>query len=102
MKVVWSDPAVEDLESIWDHVAQDSPENARRLVGRLVESVEHLETFPRMGRTVPEDDSGTSRELLVESYRIIYDVGSEKVEILGVVHGSRDLSSGLLPWERPR
>ena len=101
MKVVWSDPAVDDLEAIWDHIADDSPSSARRLVGKLLEAVDPLETFPRMGRTVPEDQSATARELMVGSYRVIYEVGTEAVEILAVVHGSRDLASGLPPWERP-
>jgi addiction module RelE/StbE family toxin len=101
MKVVWSDPAVDDLEAIWDHVAEDSPGAARRLVAKLLEAVDHLETFPRMGRTVPEDESASSRELIVGSYRVLYQVVSEKVEILAVVHGNQDLTAGIPPWDRP-
>ena len=89
MKVVWSNPAADDLEAIWNHVADDSPAAARRLVARLLEAVEPLETFPRMGRTVPEDESASARELIVGSYRVLYQVGSERVEILAVVHGSQ-------------
>ena len=41
---------------------------------------------------VAEDDRGL-REVLVRSYRIIYDPTADRVEILTVVHGSRDLPS---------
>ena len=99
MRVVWSAPAVADLEAIWDYVALDSPQNARDLVRRLLDAVAHLEHFPAMGRAVPEDPRGTGRELVVVSYRVLYEVGSETVEILGVVHARRDLGRGVPPWE---
>lgn len=40
------------------------------------------------------------RELIVDSYRVIYRLRSERVDVLAIVHGSRDLASGLAPWER--
>lgn len=73
-----------------------------QLIGQLLEAPDALETFPRMGRSVPEDDSRTSRELIVGSYHTMYEVGAERVEILAVVHGSRYLSPDFPPWERLR
>jgi addiction module RelE/StbE family toxin len=102
MKVVWTEPALADLEAIWEHIAADVPEHARRMVGRLLDAVEPLEDLPRMGRHIPEAEEPNLRELIVESYRIMYRVRPERVDILAVVHGSRDLGSGLPPWERLR
>jgi addiction module RelE/StbE family toxin len=100
MKIVWTEPAVADLEAIWVHIADDSAEQARRQIGRLLEAVEPLVDLPRMGRRVPEAKATDLRELIVDSYRLIYRLRSERVDILAVVHGSRDLASGLPPWER--
>jgi plasmid stabilization system protein ParE len=54
-----------------------------------------------MGRRVPEAEGQEGiREILVQSYRIIYRLWPEKVQILTVLHGSRDLAHREpKPWE---
>lgn len=44
-----------------------------------------------MGRIVPNDAFGPHREVFVQSYRIIYHVTDDVVEIDAVVHGARRL-----------
>jgi toxin ParE1/3/4 len=100
MKVAWSEPAVADLVAIHDYIARDSPHYAQRFVERLIAAVEPLESFPQLGRIVPEGD-GRHRELLVRSYRIIYRVEDQEILIVTVVHGSRNLAGDdQPPWER--
>ena len=99
MKVAWSEPAVADLVAIHDYIARDSPRYAQRFVERLIAAAEPLESFPQLGRIVPEGD-GRHRELLVRSYRIIYRVEGQEILIVTVVHGSRDLAGAdEKPWE---
>jgi toxin ParE1/3/4 len=43
------------------------------------------------GRVVPELDEPTVRELVVGSYRLIYEFGEETVHILALIHAARDL-----------
>ncbi|HVT58714.1 MAG TPA: type II toxin-antitoxin system RelE/ParE family toxin [Thermoanaerobaculia bacterium] len=53
-----------------------------------------------MGRMVPEGD-GRHRELILRPYRIIYRVEGQKILIVTVVHGSRDLAiADEMPWDR--
>jgi len=101
MKIDWTEPAIEDLAGIRDHIARDSEFYAGRFAGRIVEAVEKLLSFPEMGRKVPEaEDQGSIREILFQSYRIIYRLESEKVQILSILHGSRDLAHHEpKPWE---
>jgi toxin ParE1/3/4 len=47
------------------------------------------------GRVVPELDEPTVRELVVGSYRVIYEIDEETVYILGLIHGARDLPGAL-------
>ena len=41
--------ALEDLEDIWDYVAEDSPLAADRLLDTLLKSAQRLGEFPKMG-----------------------------------------------------
>jgi toxin ParE1/3/4 len=98
MKIEWTEPAVDDLAGIRDYIARDSEFYAGKFVGRIIEAVEKL---PEMGRRVPEaEEQEGIREILFQNYRIIYRLRSEKVQILSVLHGSRDLTlREPKPWE---
>ena len=54
-----------------------------------------------MGRRVPENRGEDEiRELLFQNYRIIYRVVPDRIEIITVLHGSRDLTRiDPKPWE---
>ena len=45
------------------------------------------------GRVVPEIDAPDIRELFIGSYRLIYQVTADRVFILVLVHGTRDLTA---------
>lgn len=100
-RIEWTEPAVADLENIQDYIARDSAEYAEAIVERLILSVDQLETFPDSGRRVPESADSKVRELLVESYSIIYRRRKSAVQILAVVHGTRHLTQiKPNPWSR--
>jgi plasmid stabilization system protein ParE len=49
---------------------------------------------------VPEAQDENIRELLYQNYRIIYRIMGERIEILTIVHGSRDLTARQpAPWK---
>ncbi len=53
-----------------------------------------------MGRTVPEVEEETIRELLLHNYRIIYRVEADRILVLTIIHGARDLSRKTAkPWD---
>ena len=94
MKLIWSDPAVSDLEAIRDYIFRDSEYYATRFIAKIIEAAERLEELPRIGRRVPEaPDAPEVREILYRNYRVLYRVESERILILGVIHSSRDLAS---------
>ena len=95
-RLEWTEPAVADLESIQDYIARDSPEYADALIERLILSVDRLESFPESGRRVSESTDPKIRELLVESYRVIYRLKKGSAQILAVAHGARNLA-GMRP-----
>ena len=100
MRLVWSAPAVDDLGSIRDYIARDSEHYAARFISQILKAVDRLEALPELGRRVPEaTDQPNVRELLFRSYRLLYRVEPERVLILAIIHGKRDLSRGAKPWE---
>ena len=97
--VRWSSVARHDLRAIRDYFENSSPAYARTIIGKLFASVSNLETFPRMGRQVPEIENEAFRELIVENYRVVYFVTEEddqaEVELLTIAHSRQDLSKKL-------
>ena len=89
MRVLWTDAALNQLEAIRDYLAQTSPDYARRVVERLVNRSEQIAAFPRSGRVVPEYEIDEVRQVIESSYRLIYLIKEEQVEILAVIHTSR-------------
>ncbi|HXI83118.1 MAG TPA: type II toxin-antitoxin system RelE/ParE family toxin [Verrucomicrobiae bacterium] len=89
MKIVWTEPAVTDLDAIRTYIARDSETYADALILEIFEATDRLERFPESGRVVPELNDPTTREIIVGSYRVMYDTSGDAVRILGVLHGAR-------------
>jgi len=85
-KIRWSKGSIEALKEICRFIALDSPSYARIFSDRIFEMVEHLETFPQIGRKVPESDDPKVRELIYKGYRIIYQIKEGYLEIVTVIH----------------
>ena len=66
----------------------------------IVEKYEKLNSFPEVGRIVPEIDDPNIRELLIYSYRLIYEVFPNKVEVLALIHSKRNFIKDLLNEQR--
>jgi plasmid stabilization system protein ParE len=61
-------------------------------VGRILAAVRRLNEYPLSGRVVSELARATIREVIDGTYRIVYRVTPDAVEILTVVHAARDFS----------
>ena len=53
LTIIWTEPALADLDQIADYIALDKPDTANRLVLRIFESVERLAHFPKSGSGSP-------------------------------------------------
>ncbi len=91
--VIWSTPARNDLKQIYDYIAKDSKYYATNVVEKIITKAENLNEFPEIGRVVPEIGDENVRELIIYSYRLIYEVVPDNVQILAIIHGKRDFSS---------
>ena len=85
--------AVDDLISIFDWIANDSPANADAFIKKLDTQLLNLRNHPFLGR-IPRDEKLKDfgyRVLIIEAYFVFYIVRNRTVEIHRVLHGSRNL-----------
>ncbi len=95
-RLVWTEPALADLEAIADYIALDNPAAASRLVQRVFESVERLESFPSSGKRPPEMPRTSYREIVVGPCRVFYRVQGDDVFLLQVMRTERLLRRWLI------
>lgn len=92
-ELIWSSESLDDIDAIAEFIARDSPRHAQRVVATLFELSDVIATHPLAGRMVPELNDKAVRERFLYSYRVIYEVRSDRIEILAVLHGRRLLES---------
>ncbi|NWA23446.1 type II toxin-antitoxin system RelE/ParE family toxin [Pseudomonas gingeri] len=87
MSVIWTPEAQQDRLEIWEYIATESPYAAARLDELFSAAANRLTTHPEMGRpgTVP----GTRELIPHENYRLVYEINSEVIWILALVHTAR-------------
>ncbi len=86
MRVVVTITARQELQEHIAYIADQDPEAAQRQYDRILEAVDALQDYPRRGR--PGRVEGT-RELVISgtSYVAIYEVGTDVVTIVHIIHG---------------
>jgi toxin ParE1/3/4 len=88
-RLIWTEPALQDLDQIADYISLDKPEAARKLVQRVFQKVESLADFPEIG-SCPQELVGTFyRHLVIPPLRIFYRLESDTVFIVHVMRGER-------------
>lgn len=91
--IIISPEAANDLQSLHDYIGNDSPQNAAKTVGRILDAIGTLGIFPH--RKVVEHQSAKTkhpvRSLAVRPYVVYFRVLDQQqaVRILSVRHGAR-------------
>jgi len=98
-KIKWAEVAENDLKSIIEYIAEDSPVNALKTLKKIKKKASSLYTLPERGRIVPElQDQGILiyRELIIPPWRIIYRISEMKVYVLSVLDSRQNVEDILL------
>ena len=91
--------AQSDLEDIAEFIAEDSPNAAERFLLAAQQAFDALAEMPGLGRERREflnpKLEGLRSRLIpgFENYMIFYQVGADRIEIIRILHGARDLGS---------
>jgi len=98
-EVVWTEPALQQLDAIAEYIALDKPPAAGKLVEAVFASTMRLEEFPQSGRTPPELPGSVYREVLVPPCRIFYRQEDNRVLTLYVMREEQQLRTLMLDPE---
>ncbi|MDP3871681.1 MAG: type II toxin-antitoxin system RelE/ParE family toxin [Methyloversatilis sp.] len=88
-RLIWSQPALSDVQRLYRFLASASPDAARRAIKTIREEVKVLALQPAIGRPV-DDLPDEFREWMVDfgdsGYVVRYHIGMDVVTLLAVRH----------------
>jgi len=82
-----------DLDEIFDYIARDNPNAAGRVLEKLREAMRILARNPEIGHYRRDLASEPVRFWSVYSYLVIYRADARPLQIVRVLHASRDVRS---------
>jgi toxin ParE1/3/4 len=88
-RIIWTEPALQDLDEIADYISLDKPAAASKFVQRVFARIEQLASHPKSG-AVPAELKGTQyRQLVIPPVRIFYRTQDEVIYIIYIMRGER-------------
>ena len=88
-QIVWTEPALNDLDAIADYIALENPTAAAELVRRVFAHVEQLEAHPESGSKPPELGRSRYRQIVEPPCRVFYRSDGERVFVLYVMRAEQ-------------
>lgn len=95
-RIIWAEPALQDLDQIADYIALDDPVAAVKLVRKVFEKIELLKQFPELCPVVQDLPSDRYRHLVVGPLRIFHRVEGSRVFIVYVMRAEQKLQPIIL------
>jgi plasmid stabilization system protein ParE len=96
VEIIWTEPALSDLDAIADYVALDDPEAARNLVKNVFLHVDQLAYHPKSGSKPQELKGWRYRQIVEPPCRVFYREDGRRVYILHVMRAERLLRRSVL------
>lgn len=88
-EIIWTEPALGDLDAIADYIALDNPDAARQLVQRVFRHVEQLAAHPKSGSKPQELKGWRYRQIVEPPCRIFYRLDGKRVYTLYVTRSEQ-------------
>ena len=95
-QIIWTEPALNDLNEIAEYIALDKAHAAETLVRSVFRTVQRLKDFPESGKKPEELPETESRGVIAGPCRIFYRVHQESVCILYIMRGEKELRRFIL------
>jgi len=87
MKIDYSPESITDLVRLREFIEKENPPAARRIANLILEGIDKLKVFPKMGLPVQRaPDPEIIRDLYIGQYTIRYLVNDESIYILRLWH----------------
>lgn len=88
-EIIWSEPALGDLDAIADYIALENPIAAAEMVKRVFGHIEQLADYPESGSRPQELGRSRYRQIVEPPCRVFYRYDGHKVFILYVMRSER-------------
>lgn len=88
-EIVWTEPALSDLDAIADYIALENPIAASEIVKRIFGHIEQLADHPESGSRPQELGRSRYRQIVEPPCRVFYRYDGHKVFILHVMRSER-------------
>ncbi|MEI6035256.1 MAG: type II toxin-antitoxin system RelE/ParE family toxin [Verrucomicrobiae bacterium] len=88
-RIIWTEPALQDLDEIADYISLDKPTAASKFVQRVFERIDQLASHSMSGSVPPELKGTQYRQLVIPPVRIFYRAQNEAVYIVYAMRGER-------------
>ena len=88
-EIVWTEPALSDLDAIADYIALENPGAAAALVKRVFAHIEQLVEHPDSGSRPEELKRSRYRQIVEPPCRIFYRHDKQQVFIVYVMRSER-------------
>ena len=95
-KIIWTEPALRDLDAIAEYIALDKPSAASRFVGKILSKVDKLELYPKLGKKLRALPEFSYREIIIPPCRIFYRISGQETFIIHVVRDEKELRTFML------
>ena len=96
-RLLFAPSAAADLEEIYSHISEEAPSAARNQVKRILGTADSLREFPEMGQARDRLSPGL-RSVVKDNYVIFYYLNDDRIEIVRVLHGRRDVENEMLSF----
>jgi len=90
-RLIWTEPAITDLEVIAEYIAIDKPDAANAFVRKVFEVVDRLKLFPKSGTIPTEIRHLPYRQVVVPPCRIFYRISDTDIYVVFVMRDEQEL-----------
>ncbi|MBO6535729.1 MAG: type II toxin-antitoxin system RelE/ParE family toxin [Balneolaceae bacterium] len=91
MEVIFTDRFLTRVEECTDYIALDDVPTAIKWAEGVFKLCEQLSAQPKSGRMVPEFNRAEIKELIHGSYRLVYELKSNRIDMLTIWHVRQSL-----------
>lgn len=95
-RVIWTEPALQELDEIADYISLDNPAAAKNLVREAFKRVDYLVHHPKSGKLVEEFEASVYREIILPPCKIFYRIADDIIYIIHVIREEQLLHIDIL------
>lgn len=95
-RIIWTEPALQELDEIADYISLDNPKAAKKLVREAFKRVDYVSQHPKSGKLVQEFEASVYREIVLPPCRIFYRTEDGIIFIIHVIREEQILNADIL------